>query len=260
MIRRSRSLRLLAFALGLAAFPVFASYSFTDGEIAGHFGSTYSTPLTICAYIKFADHPASNESAVNFGSSPSSATDSMYVGVSSTADEYREESNDSSTVYDAAIYAASTGEYDGVWLPICIVENSTDRDVYVESTSNHGTDGTNHTFNDVFDEISIGRRLDNNQSWTGLIAEVCVYNGTMSGADMTSYMTGTACNSLSGAANVIGYYSLSTDNTGTGMDADESGNGGPTLTEAGTLAYSADHPTITGSSSPSTLLLRRHQQ
>jgi hypothetical protein len=86
--------------------------------------------------------------------------------------------------------------------------------------------------------------LDGGNDYTGLIAEVAIWNKALADAEITSYMSGEAASTIA-AANLIGYWPLSADNA---TQSNEGLDAGGDLSVSG-ATFDADHPTITGGES-----------
>ena len=139
--------------------------------------------------------------------------------------------------------------WDALWVPVIgTFTNDSLRNVYIGSTTAIGTNTSTKAVGSALDTIRIGSAANGFSNFGGLIAEVAFYDKVLSDAEINSFRTGAetgpAPNTIA-TANCFAYYPLDTDSatqTNEGSDA----TGDLTVTNA---VYSADHPTITASSS-----------
>ena len=221
--------------------------------IDGTFSTTYPTPLTFVAWIncQAADWlNATQSNCVNM--SDDSDSDNL-IGMTrlgpSGGDRVGCHSEVAGT--STANVAFTDTTYDDIWIPIIATwDDDTDRDIYIEDSSITGTNSQTRTLGNILDYVTIGVSSSKINRWRGLIAEVAIFNKVLSGAEIdalrTGAQTGPAPNTVA-SGDCIGYWSLDTDQS---THADESGNSGPTLTvtDGGSIAFDADHPTITTAS------------
>jgi len=220
------------------------SYDFSGlGHFNGVAAGAYSLPLTIGCFAKFKTVHTISDIAVNFGTSAASLNESVWLGTGGTDDNYRCFSRDT-VGQTGAFFTSGAAEFDDVWFGwVGSIISATSRKVYVDVIGNTGSNGTSRVVGSAIDDIAIGERVDGSQNFPHFIAEVFFYNGTMSDADITSYLGGLKATELVGAANLIGYYSLDSDND---SPPNESSGDAPTLALTGSASFDADHPIITG--------------
>jgi hypothetical protein len=237
--------RLLILLALLACGPAHASYDFTNGRFTGDLGvgNTVGYPLTICAWVKYTDHQVSNVYILNFGNAVDSFNESVRLALTNVDGRFLAGNVDSGGVVSNSIYTlGDPSSLDATWFPFCgYLTSDTSRQSYVDGD----TDGSNtveRIVSEALRYLSVGQTLQNGGAFVGNIAEIAIWNSTLSTGDRQAYEGGTAASGID-SANLIGYWSLATDDD---SPADESGNGGPTLTLNGTMDFDADHPTISG--------------
>lgn len=215
------------------------SYSFdgVNDTMTGAFTSTYADPVTLACFIKVTDHLV-NDALVGLGNSNSTVNDSYQLRSTGTDNQW-------GAVSIGAAGSTSTAtnvlNIDGVWAGI-VGKFSGDalRDVYVQALANTGQSTESRAVADVLQFVRLGESFAGALDFTGLMAEVAIWNSALSDADITSYLAGTAASQIS-AANLIGYWPLSASNA---TQANEGVDTGGDLTVAG-ATFNADHPTIT---------------
>lgn len=248
--------RFAALVMGVTFCPLaFASYGGANGEFSGTLASAQGNAFTFGCYGKYpAGGWLTGEVLFEIGTSPTGSTNAHSLRLGSVADQYVHRSYDASAG-SSATYSAASGTYDGVWHGIVGVNvTDADRDIYVAALANVANNTASKTIADV-DDFTIGRGNNGATPWTGKFAECFIYNGEMSSADITAYMSGVRPDCLDGAANLVAYYSFSTDDD---TPVDAPGNLGPALTLAGTIDYDADHPTMScPSNTDAAIMMRR---
>ena len=163
------------------------------------------------------------------------------------ADTVRSRIWDSGGGSDVINKSHADGTYDDLWVVcIAVYASDTDRKLYIEDSTSPGTDTTNRDLGGaVMDSIRIGDKHNTGSPCLGLVAEVAIFDKALSAAEIdalqTGAETGPAPNTVA-SADCIGYWPLDTDQS---THADQSGNGGPTLTVQSAAPFDADHPTIT---------------
>jgi len=168
-----------------------------------------------------------------------------------TASQFRDNGLQSEDNYDFTADA-----YNDKWVVVVGVwRDDADCQVYIENSTNTSGPSTTSiaTITEAWRYLRIGGDATSGFSavTNGKIAEIAVFDKALTTTEIdnlqTAAQTGPAPNTVA-SADCIAYWSLDSDQS---SHADESGNGGPALTETGTVAYAADHPTITsGSGSP----------
>ena len=137
----------------------------------------------------------------------------------------------SPTLFD---YAASTSTLNTTeWWHVCgVFRSSTDREIYINGTS-EGTNTTSVTPVDtVIDNACIGNRANtnNDQDFAGLIADVRVYDADIGATEIANLAAGTDYQT-----NLVGHWLLNSD------DVLDYGSGGNDGTNDGST-YSTDGP------------------
>ncbi len=222
------------------------SYDFTvaGSEMGGTFTTALTLPITIAAWIKYANHPEGFDwittlhvDAVNNGYI-SLKTNSVIdrIDAVQSADDASGSSN--------AIRTSGVGEYDGVWVPLVgTFESITLYNLFVELITNKGIQTTSRDPG-TMGVISIGDAPNGNAHFVHHIAEVAIWDGTLLDADVTRYLAGEPASDID-ASNLSGYWPFDTDRdtAGTYLNAGTDASGDLTITNA---IYDIDHPPITG--------------
>ncbi len=227
------------------------SYSFdgANDNMRGQFATTYnSTPITLACYIKIAAHPVAADCFINFGESSVSVdhalilrtdtvddgwvalTDAGATGAGATLSSINLDSGSIGTTYNA-----TTG-----WAGLVgVFTNDALRDVYAGAIGNTAQNTGNQVANDTLTFICLGENITGSQDFTGLMAEVAIWNAALNSSEITSYLGGLKATQIA-PANLIGYWPLSASNatqSNEGVDTD----GDLAVTGA---TFDADHPTI----------------
>ena len=230
----------------------YTSFTFND-YLSATFASTYDTPLTIVAWVRreasawaetgldilvmMGDDLTDVDNSIGLGTT-NGAADSVCITAATTPAGQDISSN----------ATFSDGTYDGVWVPIIGVwTNAAQRNVYVGDSSTTASDTTSIDEGSALDNIIVGRSLNGGLLFNGYVAEVAVFTSawstTLVNQVRTASGTGPAPNTID-PTNCIGYWPLAVDQA---THSDESGNSGPNMTTAGSVAYSSAHPTIISS-------------
>lgn len=218
------------------------SYSFdgTGDYLTGSFTSTYADPVTLACWFKVTTHPVALDCLVALGNSSSSQNDSYMLQTGSADDAWRATSR---TTGDSSAEVTSLNR-DATWTAMVgVFTSNTLRDLYVGAIGNTAQSTDIRNVADVLQYLSVGHNLASGQNYTGLLAEVAIWNKALDTSEITSYLGGTAASGI-GAANLIGYWPLSASNA-TQANLGTDAGGDLTVTNA---TYSADHPTISSSS------------
>ena len=229
------------------------SYDFggTNDSFAGDFGegNELGYPITIAMWMKFPDHPAAQQTPVNFGVNDNTVNSShrMLIGVGDSDNTFF--ANSVAFGGGSASSNETQTDVDDRWFPvIAVFRSDASRQIYVD-----GTAGTHDTNSRVVAEtlryLRIGENLQGGDEFQFNLAEVAIWNSDLSLANMDLYEAGTSGDQID-SANLVGYWSFSADDL---SPDDESGNGGPTLSAVGTPTFDADHPVITGGSENTTI-------
>lgn len=202
-----------------------------------------AVPLTMCAWMK-SDGDAATLQVVG------------WIGDKDVADHYYQLSwgqgatNDPSRASARGGGSESIGEKQSVvtadaWFHICAVFTSTtSRTSYANASA--GTANTTSTTVSGSDRTAIGMNRDSTPSapFGGKIAEFCIWDIALSGADITNLYNsgkGTPCTNVQ-SADLVGYYPLRTD-------ANDSTAGARHMTTSGSPTFDAtDHPGTTDQS------------
>ena len=233
---------------------VHASYDFnvSNPQIVGTFSGTKTVPLTLACWIKYANHPESNDWAFTLHKD---ANNDELVSLESSATADRLDARQyNSSGSDAAFHTSSTGEYDGVWVPwVGTFESTSVWNVFVELITNTNERSASRDPGPI-DQITIGTSPAGTADWITLIAECAIWDGELIDPDAALYMNGTCAKNIDNA-NLIGYWSLDHNDS---TPNDESGNSGPTLTVTN-ATFNADHPAISCGVVPITVTHRRRR-
>lgn len=221
----------------------YYAFDGTNDEMEGSFTSTYAKPVTLAAWVWYADHPIAFTHIIDFGNSSSSANDSLACRTTNTDNEIAATSIDSSNGTTSA-FATKTG-IDGTWVPvICEFISNSSRAIFFSDQT--GTNGGSRTVADVLQFVSVGTNLANGQDFIGRLAYVSIWDVQLSDSDETAFLSGT-CPSTIDSSNLIGYWDLqssgSTQNNA-GVDA------GGDLTVANATFNSGGGPGISCGSPP----------
>ena len=232
--------------------------SASGDKLTGQFSTAFDEPFSIVVWSKRAPTDWSNAASeffVNLNDDEADLNDGHGIHTLGTPDNVSARSWTPGGSARNANYAFADGTYDDTW--VCIIgvwTNDTDRKIYIENSSQVGTNTEDDASSALVEYIAVGGavHLDFNQL-DGLCAEVAIFDKALSTAEIdalqTAAETGPPPNSVA-PSSCIGYWSLDTDQA---THADQSGNGGPTLTVQSSAPYSADHPTIAGGVFPAGL-------
>jgi len=138
------------------------------------------------------------------------------------------------------------GTYDDIWVVmVATYLNDSERIIYVEDAANTSLDTDNAVTSALVEFIAIGGATQSDfQQWSGLLAEIALFNIVLNTTQVDALQTGSGAgpqpNSIA-PNQCIGYWPLIEDKA---FHQDESGNGGPTLTVEDSMPFSSDHPTI----------------
>lgn len=225
------------------------SYDFgaANRRISGTFSSPIdSVNLSIVAWIKLtaAQWDGGNKDwVIHFGEDFDDNDNSVSISVraGSTADRV---SVTSRSTADANANNTLQVTHDDIWLPVIGVWASTaSRKLYAQDTTDVVENTTTRDVGAVLDSLRLGAAGAGSNTMDGLLAEVAIFDKVLSDDEINaiwdSAETGPNPNSIA-PNDCIGYWSLDTDQS---THADESGNGGPTLT-VNLAVFSSDHPTI----------------
>ncbi len=233
--------------------------------LSADFGSGQSDgPLTLVAWVKLTAAQwaaGGNDACLNYGGNASSKDNSFWLGSDSDPDEIA--GSIRTTGASTAHASFTNGTFDDEWVVLALRAVGTsddDRDVFVGSTTITAHSGAARTIGDLLRYVRVGGLLDGGNIPPFLIAEVALFDIALSDAQinelMTAAETGPAPNTVA-SANCTAYWPLDTDQA---THTDQSGNGGPSLSEQGSVTFNADHPTITAaSSSPSPIIEIYHR-
>ncbi len=216
--------------------------------LTGTYGANKAIPLTFVAWVKrtaaqWAD--TSTDYIVHLGDDFANRFDAIALRAGGAADTIECVTfNPANSA--AASHSFTDGTYDDKWVVIVATVSATNnRDVYIEDSTNTQNNTNDKDPSAALDSLIVGSRLDNAQQFAGLIAEVAIFANGWGATEVnqlqTAPETGPPPNTID-SANCLGYWSLSTNQA---THTDESGNGGPSLAENGTVAFNADHPIIT---------------
>lgn len=222
------------------------SYSFdgSNDTLTGTLTSTYDAPITMACWFKWGGggagaHPSAIDCMVHLGNSSSSSVDSYILRTQTTVNRFEifaDGSGGNESTSLAKTIAADT------WTPfIGVVTSHTVRDLYVaDATASEavGADGVSA----LVQYIRLGENLAAANDFYGLLAEVAIWNKALSAGEIASYLAGNDPSGIA-AANLIGYWPLSSDNATQGNQGVDAG-GDLSVTSA---VYSSDHPTIISS-------------
>jgi hypothetical protein len=228
------------------------SYLFdgANDNLRGSFTSTYGDPVTVACFIKVTAHPLAVDSLIHF-SNTNTATlnDSYLLRTSSTANAWRAASIDAAA---AVGEAEVTVNIDGVWAGyVGMWTNDSSRTIYLQSITNTDTGTATITVSNTLQHLSIGENWGSAQDWAGKMAEIAIWNSTLTTQEVTDYLAGTSATAIA-PANLIGYWPLSVANA---TQANQGLDAGGDLTVTGAV-FDADHPTITIPGGPTLYVVR----
>lgn len=221
----------------------------TSDYLTTTFSGTRGTPISMVAWIKrtpaqWAD--TSSDFIVHFGDDFADIFNAVSLVVNAGTADTIKAVQYSSNASSSASFTFTDGTYDDIWVPVVgVFIADDDKDVYIEDSSNFDHSNNEKITGNNIDSLTIGIRLPGGANiFAGLIAEVALFNVELTTGEIdnlqTAAETGPAPNTVR-LADCIGYWSLDTDQA---THTDESGNGGPSVTETGNPTFDADHPTI----------------
>lgn len=149
-----------------------------------------------------------------------------------------------------------TAEHDDVWqVLIALFTSDFSRELFVGDTGDAGIDNTSErAVGTALDAVRLGASSSNTNNLPGLIAEVAMFNKTLSNGEIDSFRTasgtGPAPNTVA-PSNCFGYWPLLLDQS---SHSNEGNDAGGTLT-VNSAVWSSDHPTITTSSVDTPILV-----
>jgi len=225
------------------------SYDFaaSGAKFAGDFGSNQANPpLWVACRVKYADHPLSSRKAVVL--SRDITTNAGTYGIATNTSDgtfrfFRAPDAGGETGTMSIAPAPATG-YDAAWVPVMGVADGatpTGWDIYWDNPlSSNASADADATITTRYITIG-GFRYTTAEQADFKIAEVCFGFTVPTAQQREDWADGVnPLDIWDGQADWY-YYPLDTENT---TQADQSGNGGPSLTAVGSPAYDADHPTI----------------
>lgn len=225
----------------------------SDGDyISGSFSSPiYDYPITVVMWVKktaaqWAGTTANYALTFYDGTNPTNDKNSIrLIGNNSQADSFEAQSVDNTPAYNGDRFVFSDGSYDDIWVCVGgVFTSDTLREAFVEGIGNGGATQSRSLTN-LLDGLKIGGDgKAETDTWNGLLAEVAIFNVALSDSQMLEFQTSAETGpnpSTVDPTNCIGYWPLSVSQA---THADQSGNGGPTLTVQSGMPYSSDHPNI----------------
>jgi hypothetical protein len=239
-------------ALALFAGPTWASYECdaANENLTGTLTTDRALPLTLFAYVKYANHPEAINSLAQFGTPASNQNGSVALKTRPEADRYTAQQRTPAGNVVGANVDAAAGAGDGVWFPLVGVFTSTTlRDIYAGAIE---TTAQETTSNDPGTAISVMRLCENlagaEDSTTLLIAEVGIVDEAATAGEIEAFLDGADPTTIwSVAAELIGYWPLDMNNS---TQANEGSDAGGDLTVSG-ATFNADHPTFAAPAAPS---------
>lgn len=240
----------LIFAIALAAIcqSAFASRECieTDGN---HLHATLSSgmtePFTIFMWVKDADFDGDYQHYADVHETTASQDHRVSINMR-VADELRGEMRTTSNGGSVATWTADAAN--GIWVPTMFsLSGDSDRTMYAWVGGRESQQTTNTFALNAVDEMTICTRADRNSGTysSAKVAHFTVWDGVaLSGTQFDTLADtsgGNAANptTIEGAS-IVAYYPLTDSSL-----SDESGNGGPTLTETGTVAVDTmDNPSV----------------
>jgi hypothetical protein len=229
------------------SYESFSSTAYLDGT----FGAAKDFPLTLVCWIKIsAAQWSTAELAYAYCISDNTADHDNLVNIAQGwSDRVNAYTRDNAGGTSAATHDFTPGDYDDIWVPIIgTFATSNTRTAFIKDSTSSTTNNSAETVDASFAvEIRVGRLMGATiDQFKGQIAEIAIFDKVLSAGEIdslqSSSQTGPAPNTVA-PSNCIGYWPLNTDQA---THADQSGNGGPSLSEQGTVAFNSDHPTITG--------------
>lgn len=217
------------------------SFDGSNDNAIGAFASTYGGPITLGCWFKFTDHPVAIDVLVQVGESNSSSDESYVLRTTSTDNQFTAYVQGSG---GSGIANVSKSGIDGVWTPFLgVYIAADDRDSYVGDAV--GGSLVAASFPDAVQHVRLGENMGAGQDYTGLLAEVCVWNKELDAGEIAAFLAGDSPLSIAGA-NLVGYWPMSAN--GGSSEANLGVDTGGDLTFSGPV-FDADHPTISGGGS-----------
>ena len=214
------------------------------------FGTAFNVPMTLVCWIRSTatgwddtlDH------IIHLNDDTTDEADSYGIKRSSSAETLWAPTVPTSGGGNSAVKAVgTTGEYDDVWVTlIATFASTTDRKLYIEDSTSPGT-ASDEKVTVAVKEVIIGNGWDSLQAAlaNSQIAEIAIFDKALGTSEIDALQTGSgtgpAPNTVA-SADCVAYWPLAVDQT---THTDQSGNGGPDLTENGAVTFNAAHPTIT---------------
>lgn len=177
--------------LGLLLLPFAAEASYfcdqANDSLSGSFTSTYpGHAWTLAATIRVTDHPAAIDVFATVGNSNASVSHSHSLRTTATDNTWGMGSIETGTAASATVVAA----LDNTWFGLLgTVSNDADRDVYANTLATTGSNSQNRNVADVVQFIKLCEDFAGNQDAAVEIAEVAIWDGPLSNADATLYLT-----------------------------------------------------------------------
>jgi hypothetical protein len=218
------------------------------------FSSTYAYGWSVVAWVKRTGTNWSlnpYEFVAMFAANNTTQVDAAALMVNGAApDRARVRCASLNTSTGQADYDFTTDAYDDEWVVMVgTVTAADDRSVFIENSTNTTRENVTTRTLTALDTVSVGWNPQQTSAFfDGQIAEVAFFDKALSASEIDALQTATGASAggpppnTVASANCIAYWPLDSDQA---SHADQSGNGGPALAENGTVAYNADHPTIT---------------
>jgi len=222
-------------------------FSASNDAIAGTI-TAFAKPYSFGCWVKAANWTG-EDCAMNVASARLASDQCMInMGGGGANDVVRVEDSMGASIA-IADFVAGAGEYDNTWvLVVAVITGDADRDIYIDGSANTTNTINSAPYGTIVDNIIIGMRAQGGFQWPGLCAEAFLYNIALDGSQVDALISSPDTKSETGfppttvaSANLVGYWSLSTDQS----DHDDEGpNAGPTLSVESAAPFDADHPTI----------------
>ncbi len=221
----------------------------TNDYVAGPLTSSYSSPCTIAAFVRYATPVTPVIKAIfSIGSSATTNVTCLRLAADQTANQWTGSASNATSVF---AQATTTFAGDDVWVPLVLTcASNTLRTLYVGSFANAGTPNTVSRNMNGMAFLRAGSNFLTQQELIGRVAELAFWNIVLSSTAIDQYCAGTPASSIQ-AANLPVYIPMST-NSLLNLGTDTTGD----LTAFGNAQFDSDHPVIiSGSSLPSGRML-----
>lgn len=218
--------------------------------------NTFGGNFTLCCWVKIADWPASELTALGIYEQNTDDRDgSVLLGSSSTDNRVfaRIYDNPWETAEASSTLIASAGDLDSGsnkgpfgdgWLPIMIYGEGAGtgfrNQSRVATQMQSGGQGAPGFANTAYRYLTLGGRMTDTANWTGKVAYAAYFDGALGYEERAAFCGGANPLDLQANATLLAYYPCD-ENSAT--QTDQSGNSAPSMVFSGNR-YSADMPKV----------------